>query len=360
VVIAGSERTTRRRGSRRPRDPSFFRFGPELRQARERLGLTPETVSDRTGVRRLFLESLEEGDLSCFPDEKAAMTAVRRCAEVLALDPGPMVQTVGEQWQNVAHGTARDTVTAGAGRLAAPSPVPPPAPAPTADGGHLSRYPGDTSHLKAFTQTAQVPQVRARAVVPAPASGPTFDTTDAIPVTWRGPRPPDPAPTFLRVALWTTALLLTLGVAAEAIHHWRPAWLADIHLVGSGAGPAAPVSSPAPRSHPAVHAALATETSTGPTSATVAIRASVFEVVVTTQAPCWIHVTSPASFAPVFSATVPAGTTKTFTSARGQLSVELGASHATVTAQILGRTIPGWTLAPTQVPFVISFHAAAS
>ena len=44
--------------------------------------------------------------------------------------------------------------------------------------------------------------------------------------------------------------------------------------------------------------------------------------------------TSPASFAPLFSATVPAGTTKTFTSTNGQLTVELGASHATVTTQM--------------------------
>jgi hypothetical protein len=109
-----------------------------------------------------------------------------------------------------------------------------------------------------------------------------------------------------------------------------------------------------------VPAALATTTSTGPTTATVNVAASVFEVVVTTQAPCWIHVTSPAGFAPLFSATVPAGTTKTFTSTNGLLTVELGASHATVTAQILDKAIPGWSLAPKAAPYIITFHSAST
>ena len=41
--------------------------------------------------------------------------------------------------------------------------------------GHLSRYPGDTAHLRAFTQTAQVPQVaRAAAAGPGPAARTAF------------------------------------------------------------------------------------------------------------------------------------------------------------------------------------------
>jgi len=360
VVIAGSERTTRRRSSRRQRDSSFFRFGPDLRQAREQLGLSLESVQDRTGVRRSDIEAIEAGDLTGFADEKAALVAVRRCAEILGLDAATMAQNVGEKWRNVPVAPA-------------PAPVPPP-PAPRATTGstprirrdsapvpvvtgHLSRYPGDASHLKAFTQTAQVPMVGQRTVAPPTLPpGLRFDSTDAIPVTWRA-REPDPAPLALRVAVWSTVLLLVLGVAGVAVHHWRPAWLAKIHLISGG-----PVRTPASGgpSRTKAPAALVTETPTGPQSATLAVRAAVFSVVVTTRAPCWIQVTSPASFAPSFSATVPAGTTKTFTSSGGQLSVELGASGATVTAQIVGKTVPHWSLTPAAAPFVMNFHSAAT
>ena len=113
---------------------------------------------------------------------------------------------------------------------------------------HLSRYPGDTSHLKAFTQTAQVPQVAAGPPVHPPCPpGLRFDTTDAIPVTSRVP-PAQPGPVALRVAVWSTVLLLVLGVAGVAVHHWRPAWLAKIHLVPSASGPPGTHgATPAPR-----------------------------------------------------------------------------------------------------------------
>jgi hypothetical protein len=200
----------------------------------------------------------------------------------------------------------------------------------------------------------------ARAAAAALPPGLRFDATDSIPVTRHPRREPEPAPLALRVAVWTVVLLLALGVAGMAVHHWRPAWLTRIHLVA--AGPGAGPTHPGGRSptHPTVPAALVTTTTTGRTTATVAVRASVYVVVVTTQAPCWIHVTSPAGFAPLFSATVPAGTTKTFTSTNGQLTVELGASHATVTAQILDKAIPGWSLSPTAAPYIITFHSTSA
>ncbi len=352
MVIAGSERTTRRRGVRRQRDP-FSRFGAELRQARETAGLTLEAVGDRTGVRRHHLEALEEGDLSRFPDESAALVAVRRYAEIFGLDAAAMAQTVGAQWRTV--GDRPSPVLVGA-TPAAPPPRPDTGPVPAVP-GHLSRYPGDTSHLRSFTQTAQVPQVKTpRTVRPSLPPGLRFDSTDAIPVTLRGRPEPRPAPLALRVAVWSTALLLVVGVGGLAVHHWRPAWLRKIHLVeGPPTGGAATSHGPRP---PAARGPVVKEAASGPLSATVTVRSSVFSVVVTTAAPCWIHVSSPASFAPVFSATVPAGTTKSFTSSSGQLSVELGASRVSMTVSILGTTVPGFVFAPRAAPFVVNFHSA--
>ncbi len=181
MVIAGSDRTTRRRGMRRQRDPSFFRYGPDLRQARESAGLSVESIQDRTGVRRADIEALEQGDLSRFPDEKAALLAVRRVAEILGLDPTPMILSAQERWPHAAAAPSAvlattlqpttSTGTTGTAKSIKLTTSPPEVARPTgtvpAVGGHLSRYPGDTSHLKAFTQTAQVPQV-GRAPSPPP------------------------------------------------------------------------------------------------------------------------------------------------------------------------------------------------
>jgi cytoskeleton protein RodZ len=356
VVIAGSDKTTRRRAVRRQRDPSFLPFGTDLRQAREDLGLSLEAVQDRTGIRRSHLEALEESDLSPFSDEKAALVAVRRYSEVVGLDSTVMVQIVSDRLRNVTPSPTPALVgSAPGGARALHAPAPAPAPS-----GHLSRFPGDTSHLRAFTQTAQVPMVGPRPVAPTLPPGLRFDSTDAVPVTWRGPEDPPPAPLALRVAVWSTVLLLVLALAGLAVHHWKPAWLAKIHLVATtGTATGGHRSSGSP-SAPAVKAPLVTETSSGPLSASIGIRSPVFEVVVVTTAPCWIHVSNPTSFAPLFSATVPAGTTKTFTSGNGQLSVELGASHVTVTVQILDKTVPGWSLTPSSAPFVANFHATTS
>jgi hypothetical protein len=378
VVIAGSDRTTRRRGIRRQRDPSSFPFGPDLRQARERLGLSLETVQDRTGVRLLHLEALEAGDLSRLPDEKIALIAVRRFAEVVGLDAAAMTRSVADLWRKVMDAPTPDLTGAPGGPRKDPRPsatVPiigvPIIPIPLATStsvsgnqvtgapaaGPLSRFPTDTSPLRAFTQTAQVPQVESHTVRPSLPPGLRFDSTDSLPVTRRASRDRPPIPLSLRVAVWTTLVLLVVSGVGIGIHHFRPAWLAKIHLVGTA-------GTTVPHSHgttaPAFHGPLVSNTATGPLSAAVAVRSPVYEVVVTTQAPCWLHVSSPTSFSPLFSATVPAGTTKTFTSGNGQLSVELGASHATVTVQILDKAVPGWSLSPRSAPFVVNFHSVAT
>jgi hypothetical protein len=359
VVIAGSDRATRRRAARK-RDASLLHFGAELRDARERGGLSLDALQDRTGVLRADLERLEQGDLSRFPDERSALVAVRRYAETLGLDATAMTATVGDRWRRVTEESKP--------ALTGSTPVPPPAanaanapPLALVKAGHTSRFPGDTSHLRAFTQTAEVPAVGARSVGAAAPEGLRFDRTDAVPVTtWQGPREPRPAPLVLRVAVWTTVVLLLVGGAGLAVHHWRPAWLAKIHLVAGSATAAGAHHRGAKASHPTTPPSKVTVTNSGPGTSTVTVRSASFAVVVAAQAPCWIRVTSPASFAPVFSATVPPGTTKTFASGNGRLTVELGASHVVMALQINGVDVPNWLFAPSSAPYVVNFRSATT
>ncbi|HVC70996.1 MAG TPA: RodZ domain-containing protein [Acidimicrobiales bacterium] len=367
MVIAGSDKTARRRSVRRQQEPSPARYGPELRHAREQLDLSLSVIQDRTGIHSRDLEALEEGDLSRFRDERAAQVAVRRFADTVGLDAVEMSRAVEEQWRTVADASAlaltgvtgktRGTektrgpaVTPGDLRASAAVPVVSPS---------ISRPLAEAPHLRAFTQTAQVPQVAgASAGRPTLPPGLRFDSTDAIPVTTR-PMAPDrrQASTGLRVTVWTLVLLLLVGVTGLSIDHWRPAWLAKIHLVASG-----PKASG--HSHPTGGTRsvgpIVTSSPSGPRAATVTVRSPAFQVVVATQGPCWIQVTSPASATPVFSSTVPAGTTKIFTSSQGQLSLELGASRVLVAVQILGKTVPGWVLAPSSVPYIATFRSASS
>jgi hypothetical protein len=354
VVIAGSDKTARRRvGRRRRQGSSAATVGPALRDARERLELTVAELHDRTGVTPLHLEALEEGDLGRFPDERTALVAARRYAEVVGLDGDETARTVANMWQEVAVGGAPPRSEPPAGpATSAPTPV-----------GHLSRYPGDGSHLRAFTQTDQVPLVARPGGggrgAPRRAAAPLrFDATDAHPVTLHFPDEPRQAPLALRVAVWCTAVLLVVGVAGVAVHHWRPRWLATIHLVAAATTPAARTAT-----HPHAHTtpvATVTETMSGPGAATMTVRASQYQVVMATQGPCWVRVSDPLSFLPVFSATVPAGTVKTFASGAGALSVELGASRVSLQILVHGKTVPGWSFSPASAPFVVNFRSATT
>jgi hypothetical protein len=354
VVIAGSDRTTRRRSVRRQEAPSFAGHGAALRQAREQLDLSLTVVQDRTGVHSRDLEALEDGDLSRFRDERAALVAVRRYADTVGLDAAVISQAVVDQWRSVSETPVPMTtgMTAATPRSApalAPPPAPTPAPAPAI------RPLADSSHLRAFTQTAQVPRV-AGDPAPRPTLPPglRFDSTDAIPVTTRPAAPGrPPASMSLRVTVWTVVLLLLVAVAGLSVDHWRPGWLAKIHLTAS----APPPSGTAPHGGGRAAAPIVISTTTGPLATAVTVHSPGFEVVVATQQACWIHVTDPSGKVPVFSATVPAGTTKIFTSVNGQLSVELGASRVLVAVQILGKTVPRWLFAPSAVPYVLTFHS---
>ncbi len=363
MVTAASDKRMRRRGRRRQQAGSEpAAVGTTLREAREAAGMDLVEIQDRTGVPLTHLEALEAGDLSRFPDRRSALTAVRRYGDLVDADVEGLSGVVDQHWGTALAGFAGGGPPRPAGNGAATPYLTQSVPT-----SHLSRYPGDGTHLRAFTQTDEVPGVRRseRTAVNGHTTNASFSDTGSFPAVPTAYAPPRAVPLILRGAIWVTVALLVVALAGLAVEHYDPQLLADIHLVhhpvkttpttpGSGSG--IPANTPSSPAHPsAVSLADA-----GVGSATVSVRSSNYSVVVAAWAPCWIEVHTPQSFSPVFAATLQAGEVKVFDPANGQLTLSMSASLVTVQVRINGKTVPKWLFKPTTVPFTLNFNATSS
>jgi hypothetical protein len=362
VTTAGDRGKLRRARRRHPSSATPAFVGASLQKARVEAAVTLAEVHDRTGILWPQLEGLEAGDFSRFADKGAAVTAIRRYADLVRLDGDHCARVVEQYWGSAPAGFgSRSNATDGTGSDA------PGGGQEATVTGHLRRFAGDDTHLRAFTQTAQVPGVRRNPAAAANGHERSagLDATGTFPavVGWA----PEPrAPWLLRAAVWLSAFLLVVAGAGLAVHHWRPQWLKDIHLVrhhpmvapGSPSVTLAPVATRPAR--PSTTRTLVTVSDTGAASATASVRAASYNVVVAAWAPCWVSVTTPGSFAPVFRNTMPAGQVKTFASVDGQLTVNVGASLVTMQVQIGGKTVSGWLFKPANAPFTVDFASSGS
>ena len=322
-----------------------------LREARLGLGVELAEVHDRTGISWKNLEALESGDLHRFSDPAAAAVAMRRYAELVSLDPDPLVRSV----------TAPVPALAGAsGPGDGTSWAPPAADSEAEVSGHLRRYYGDHSHLRSFTQTAQVPSVGGWASDPVTGViHPNGPATGSYKNARRAPK----APWILRFMIWLVLLLLLVGGAGIAVNHYKPQWLRDIHVLkntpvqagtpGTTASTQSPPSSDTSSTQPA--APVVTTSRIGIGTATVKVSQSNYTVVIATFNSCWVEAQVPGSVNPVINRTLEPGQTVSIPVTGGQLNVELGALAAGISVQIDGKTVPGWILRPDAVPFVATF-----
>ena len=372
MVTATGDRGILRRVRRRARrdDPTPASIGAVLREARVGAELSVETVADRTGVPRTQLEALEDGDLSRFPDRRAAVTAVRRYCDLVGLDADGPSKVVDDHVALAAAGIGAGTpgapgVPANGGR----------GPGEAGGTGHLARPLGDAAHLRAFTQTAEVPGIRRSEAPVRNGDDHTgrFDITGSFPVVDDWIKPERSAPLVLRATVWLVALLLVVAGAGLAVHHYQPQWLRDIHLQraapltvpgssGAAPGPSGGVTTPTLAPGPGKHTPKGpvTETLTTTGSATVTVQAASYSVVVSASAPCWTVVNTPQSFKPVFNAELGAGQVDTFDSADGQLTVTVDASGVTLQVRIAGRVVPTWVFRPPSAPFVLNFNTSSA
>ncbi len=338
------DKTVRRHTRGRPRPTTtMLDVGLVLRGERERLQLGLAEIHDRSGVPWQDLEAIESADLAHFGNLRSALLVLRRYADLVGVDAGPLAKVVEAAWPHPESTTPADHAT-----------------------GHLSRYPGDRSHLYGFTQTAEVPGVAgispfAPGRQTSATTGPWYSTEGftALGLPAQQPHQPRsrPVPLGLRLAVWLTALALALAAAGLAVDHWRPQWLVKLHLdrnpsqiTGAGGSGGSTGSS--------VTSISARTVSANSTGATVAVSTATFSVEVAAFAPCWVQAESPASSSPLFSGTMGSGTSRTFAASSGQLTVQVGASSVLMTVKANGRLVRGWFFRPSIAPYVVSFVSA--
>jgi hypothetical protein len=338
--------------------------GRALREAREQLGVTLAEIRDRTGVSWQNLEALESMDLARMPDQRTVVTAARRYSEVVGLDAAEICGTALRVWQDQqSEDGAMQAATPTTGDHSRRH-----LPGSAATGPTMGRsVMGDTgaqAHLRAFTQTAEIPVTSGVRAFDDGTALLHFADTNAVPIISREQPRALRSHRWFRTTLGFTTLLLLVGVLGLAAHHYEPQWLADIHVTRSHSpavtaktGSVTPgqsrrssqVSASAPPS-------LITQTEGPAGSASVVVRTKSYQVLISAQRPCWIDATVPPDVSrPLFVDVLQAGGTKTLAPVRGELAIEFGASFVTVQIQVMGRTVPGWTFTPPEAPFSLSF-----
>jgi cytoskeletal protein RodZ len=369
-VIRPRGGTTRRRDDQQEQAvATIVEIGKRLQGAREERGLSLLAVHDRLNRPITQLEALENGDLASLPDQALAISTLRRYATFLGLDGDALALKMIDAWSASPYGS-RPTGAAVASVVAAVSAGP--------------------DHLRAFTQTGEVPKVGGRATSPtgSGANGHEVTTgppTGTFPVVPRSElrrsrravaraRRQLRAPRSLKIVTWVACLLVLAAVVGLGIRQWHPQWLASSHILrvvqpGSAtAHPVAAASVPltqptsnqtprttAPPAHrhqtKAVEAGLA-----GPSAEAYTVNTSHFTVNVATSGPCWVQVTSSQSSLPLVSGVQPGGKLVS-EPAKGTMTVELGSSTVLVGIAIKGKTV--FLAAPHSVPFTYTFVPTA-
>jgi hypothetical protein len=358
-VIRPRGGTTRRGGDGRaePSALSAESVGTQLQRARTERGLDLLTVHDRLGRPITQIEALEHDDLEALPDEALALSTLRRYATLLGLDEDELSARFVAQRQAFGDLTATRATPAVTSVVAAVTTGP--------------------DHLRAFTETGEVPQVGGRMTSASGASGnykyqvSTGPPTGTFPVVPRSElragrrqvaraRRRMKAPGWLKALTWIVGVLVLVVAVGSVLLAVRPRVLANAHILrvvpASSASSTGGASSTTPTTPPAPRQAFPVQpTGTTDTSASYTVATSNFNVVVATSGPCWVQVTSSSSAVPLVSGVQQAGQVLTYP-AKGTMTVEVGSSAVIVGIKIRGKS--AFTDVPKVVPFTYTFAAA--
>ena len=348
---------TGRRGEQQQRQipTSPAEIGRMLRETRVQRGLDLVTVHDRLSRPITQLEGLESGDLSSMPDQAMALSTLRRYATFLTLDGDALALQLMEAWSS-------SPVTTGRRRLRDAGGLP----------GVVAAVTSGPEHLRAFTQTGQVPRVvgpgtsatggfgaYGYGVAVGPPTGmipaiPMSELKDAKRAIARARRRRR-APLALKATTWLVAFLALAVVAGTVIQSQRPQWMVESHILRiTGPGGAPLPASPKPA---ATHARTAAQAVTpgptdGSTQAVYTVSAQHFTLRIAASDQCWVQVNSPASIAPLLRGILQAGDVKSF-DADKSITVQVGSSAVVVGIFVNGKNV--FFTVPQSTPFTYTF-----
>jgi hypothetical protein len=327
-------------------------IGRLLHQAREERGLDLLAVHDRLSRPITQLEALERGDLDSLPDQALALSTLRRYAAFLGLDGDALALRMIDAWSSppaAVNGTARGGAGAAVTSVVAAVTTGP-------------------DHLRAFTQTGQVPRVGAGSTAAAGgygygmATGPPTGTFPVVPrhelrqskrAVARARRKLR-APTPLKIVTGVALLLVLAVVAGYVILQQRPQWLVSARIlrVVEPGGPQAPA--PATTSTVPHQVAIVVPGVSGPASSAYSVGTKDFTVNVSTTGPCWVQVTSSESSVPLIVGVQQAGKRLSYP-AQGTMTVQVGSSAVVVGISVKGKVV--FFTAPHVTPYTYVFAA---
>src|SRR3984957_9652412 len=211
-----------------------------LRNAREERGLDLLAVHDRLSRPITHLEALESGNLAGLPDQALALSTLRRYASFLGLDGDALALQMIDAWSATTTATPAPAVSP-ASRGATRTQV-----GAGAVTNVVTAVTTGPDHLRAFTQTGEVPRVGAGSAAGGSGaygygvtSGPPTGTFPVVPRQQirhskraiAKARRRLRAPTSLKVFTWVAVVLVLIVAVGFGIQKWRPQWLARTHIL---------------------------------------------------------------------------------------------------------------------------------
>ncbi len=328
-------------------------LGRSLRRARVSQGLGVHDASRRAGLTFAQIEMLEAGDPGHLPNQVDTVNLLRRYAAALGLPADTYALALLDAWPT--RRVAGEPSTSITSRV----------PARTAATGARAEATRRASSgaAKSETLTGVVPAQPAR--TEAAETNGTARLTAQIPLLTadtgpveavsapEGPRRRGPHNlALLRVLVALFAVLVLLGAAALAIHHWKPEWFHSLEHRNNSANTSA-TATHAPKAPPGSVSLV----SSGPNGAVVSVQGNAPLLRVgAVGGTSWTEVTQAGSTTgPLFADDLASGQSRDFP-LTAPVSVQFGASTGQVQVLVHGQVIQ--TYHPPTAPYTVTFRAA--
>jgi hypothetical protein len=167
-----------------------------------------------------------------------------------------------------------------------------------------------------------------------------------------------PAPTLLRVTVWTLAFLVAIAGAGLIVEHYHPSWTDPLrHVVGTPGQPASPGSTTV-TTRPAAGSNEMKQTSHTANSITYSVPGSPYVLAIKTTQRCYVVVKSLASRTNLFSATISADVTQPVVVPGGSTTLEAYAGGSSLSVSFQGK--PVGTVAVLRYAITYNFNPTRS